>query len=93
MNGKGILWEYMSSGFDTHSHPKMVLNWIPPHIQNDSSNHKAILQKDEVSFNSGKAEGDIAPQEDNPLPALLQFEISVLEWILELDSFGRGISI
>lgn len=77
----------------------MEFNWILPHIQNDSSNHEPVLQKDEVCFNSGKAEGDIGPQEDSFLPALLQFEISVLEWILGLEwikeflSFGRGISI
>lgn len=71
----------------------MSLNWILPHIQKDSSNHEAILQKDEVFFNSGKAEGDFGPQKDNPVPASLQLEISVLKWILEFYSFGRGISI
>lgn len=53
----------------------MELNWILPHIQNHSSNYEALLQKDEACFNSGKAEGDIGFQEDNPVPALrFQFQ-------------------
>jgi len=50
------------------------------HIPNDCSNHAALLQEKEVCFYSGKAGGDIGPQ-DNPVLALLRFGISVLYWM------------
>lgn len=57
----------------------MALNVILPHISNDCSNHEPLLQEDEVCFYSAKEEGDIGPQENNPVLTLLQFEMSVLD--------------
>lgn len=66
----------------------MALNFILSHIPNDRSNHGVLLQEDEICFYPGKA-GDTGPREDNPALALLQFEISALDWMNYMPLGGK----
>lgn len=59
----------------------MALNVTLPHISSDCSNHEPLLQEDEILFYSAEVEGDIGPQENNPVLTLLQFEVSVLDGV------------